>query len=199
MSEIILDGTGSGFTSKVNKNNRFYVDAVQRARTEEASIEGDSYNINTGVINLTSANKSAVLYIKNNEETKRLVITSLFYLIGNSTGGSGDVLITVLRNPTAGTIVSNATTVEMNANRNFSSSRTLVADVYKGAEGSTHTDGDKAIESIFNQAPTRAVLSVGHIILGRGSSLGIDITPATGNTSLDVEFALACHLEDPEV
>jgi hypothetical protein len=195
MAEIIQDGTGNQYTAKVDSNFRFYTDSVTRSHAEDESLQGDSYNINTGIINLTTAAKSAVLYVENTG-TEAIIIENLFYLIGNSASGSGDVLITVIRNPTTGTIVDNATACEMaGVNRNFGSSKTLSANMYKGAQGYTITDGDKVIESIFNQAPTRASLSAGTIVLNKGNSIGIEITPATGNTSLDVEFALAVHTE----
>lgn len=192
---IITDGKGTGYQAQVNTKGQLETCSVTLVQSSQASNDGDSYNINTGVMTLTSANKSAVLYVKNNE-TKPILIDALFYLIGNSTGGTGDMLITVLRNPTAGTVVSDATAAEMaGVNRNFGSSKTLDADIYKGGEGKTLTDGDKVIESIFNQVPTRAVISAGAIVLPKGSSIGIEVTPATLNTSLDVEFAISCYLE----
>lgn len=190
----ITDGTGKGYQGKIGSDNRFWTDSITRPQSQSASLSGNSFNINTGVINLTSANKSAVLYVKNNG-LNDVVIEGIFYLIGNSTGGSGDMLITVLRNPTAGTIISNASDVELKAvNRNFGSPNIPTIDAYKGAEGNTFTDGDKVIESIFNQSPTRAYIDAGYIILPKGASIGFEITPATGNTSLDVEFALASYL-----
>ena len=191
---FITDGTGRGYQGEVDSTNKFATRSVDQSFEAEASKNGDSYNINTGILTLTSANKSAVIYLKNNE-SRDLIITNLFYLIGNSTGGSGDVLITVLRNPTTGTIIDNATDVEMNVNRNFGSPKTLASNAYKGAEGYTFTNGTKVIESIFNQSAQRAALGVGTIILGKSNSIGIEMTPATGNTSLDVEFAIGCHLE----
>lgn len=191
---MLKDGTGTCYQAKIDAENRLFVNSVQRDHSEDASLFGNSYNINTGIINLTNANKSAVLYVKNTG-TKRLFIQSIFYLLGNSTGGSGDVLVTVLRNPTAGTIVDNATAVEMNVNRNFGSSNSLDALAYKGAQGYTFTDGTKVIESIFNQSPTRAALSVGTIVLTQGTSIGIEVTPATGNTSWDTEWALSIYEE----
>ena len=190
----IEDGTGQGYLAKVDSLNRIRTFSITEPDVDAASELGNSYNFNTGIINLTSANKSAVFYIKNNGDNP-LVFPTLFYLLGNSTGGTGDVLITVLRNPSAGTIISGATDMEMNGvNRNFGSSKGLTVDAYKGQEGSTFTDGEKVVESIFNQSPTRAAISVGAIVLPKGSSIGIDITPAAGNTSLDVEFAAAAYV-----
>jgi|DEB0MinimDraft_6_1074348.scaffolds.fasta_scaffold38448_2 hypothetical protein len=191
----IDSGTGNGKSVKIDDQNRMYVDAITFNRAEEEVERGNGYNINTGVINLTSANKSAVLYMKNNEDDP-LVVTALFYMWGTSTGGTGDVLVTMLRNPSAGTIISNAVAAEMaGVNRNFGSNKSLSADIYKGAEGNTFTNGDKVIESLLDQGARRTVLTVGDVVIPKGSSLGIDITPATGNTSLDVEFAISCFID----
>jgi hypothetical protein len=192
----IQDGTGSNYKLQVDSKNRIRTFSVTEDEAANASIQGDSYNANTGIINLTSSNKTAVFYVKNNGDDE-LLIDTLFYLIGNSTGGTGDVLITVLRNPTTGTIIDNAVDMEMaGVNRNFGSSKVLTADFFKGAEGNTFTSGEKVLESIFNQSPTRSAIGVGAIVLPKGSSIGIDITPASGNTNLDVEFAASIYLRE---
>ena len=190
----ITDGGGKGYSAEVDSENRLRVFSIAEPEVFNASSLGNSYNFNTGVINLTSASKSAVFYIKNNGDSD-LIITQLFYLIGNSTAGTGDVLITVLRNPTTGTIISNAVAMEMDGvNRNFGSSKSLTTDSYKGAEASTFTNGDKIIESIIDQSPTRITVEVGGLVIPRGTSIGIDITPATSNSSLDVEFAASVYI-----
>tara|TARA_R110000822_G_C15307967_1_gene492577 strand:+ start:975 stop:1562 length:588 start_codon:yes stop_codon:yes gene_type:complete len=190
----ITDGGGKGYSAEVDSENRLRVFSISEQEVFNASSLGNSYNFNTGVINLTSASKSAVFYIKNNGDSD-LIITQLFYLIGNSTAGTGDVLITVLRNPTTGTIISNAVAMEMDGvNRNFGSSKILTTDSYKGAEASTFTNGDKIIESIIDQSPTRITVEVGGLVIPRGTSIGIDITPATSNSSLDVEFAASVYI-----
>lgn len=191
----VQDGSGGGYRARVDKRKRLHVDSVVFNRSELEVEEGNGYNINTGVINLTSANKSAVLYFKNNEDDP-IVITALFYLFGDSNVSAGEILIDVIRNPTAGTIVSGAVDAEMaGINRNFGSSKTLTGDIYKGAEGNTITDGDKIIESLFSDSPGRYTVSVGDIVLPKGSSIGINITPPSGNTSMNVEFAIACFLD----
>jgi hypothetical protein len=190
----ITDGGGKGYSAEVDSENRLRVFSIAEPEVFNASSLGNSYNFNTGVINLTSASKSAVFYIKNNGDSD-LIITQLFYLIGNSTAGTGDVLVTVLRNPTTGTIISNAVAMEMDGvNRNFGSSKNLTTDSYKGAEASTFTNGDKIIESIIDQSPTRVTVEVGGLVIPRGTSIGIDITPATSNSSLDVEFAASVYI-----
>jgi hypothetical protein len=193
--EQIQDGTGSGKLAKVDSDNRLHVRSVTTTSEESASLKGLDFNLNTGIITLTNATKTPVFYLKNNEDYD-LVIGTLFYTTGESTGGSGNILVEVIRNPTAGTIVSNATPIEMNANRNFGSSRSLSVSAYKGATGNTLTDGIKFVESISSTATQRVPVVGGAVIIPKGSSIAIQITPSTGNTSMAVEIGVSCYLKE---
>ena len=193
--EQVQDGTGKGYLAKVDSDNRLYTKAIVSTEQEHESANGLAYNINTGIITLTNATKTPVLYLKNNEEFD-LIIDTVLYMTGASTGGSGNVLVEIVRNPTAGTIVSGASDVEMNVNRNFGSTRSLSANAYKGATGNTLTDGVKFIESILSTATQRVAVSVGAVIIPKGSSMAIQITPPTGNTSMATEWAISCYLSD---
>lgn len=192
MSTSIKDGN-NGYIAQVDAQYRIRTFATTEAEETYESFNGNSYNINTGAITLTSANESSVLYIKNNESFP-LVISKLFYLIGNSTGGTGDMDITVVRNPTGGTLISNAVAVDINQNRNFGSSNTLDVLAYKGVEGDTCTGGNDIIFSIFNQSATRAALDVGTIIIPKGSSIAVQVDPGASNTSLRVAIAAQVFL-----
>jgi len=190
----ITDGGGKGYSAEVDSENRLRVFSISEQEVDNASSLGNSYNFNTGVINLTSASKSAVLYIKNNGDPD-LVLTQLYYSMGNSTGGAGDVLVTVLRNPTTGTIISNAVDMEVGGvNRNFGSSKSLTTDSYKGAEGNTFTNGVKITDTIINQAPIRVAIELGGISIPKGSSIGIDITPATSNSNVNIVLDASIYI-----
>ena len=140
MAETILDGTGKGYEAKVDSDYRLTVSSVQRELSSEASRLGRNYNVNTGTITLTTANKSAVAYIKNNDDLN-YIIKEIIVILGASTGGTGDLTVDLIQNPTQGTIVSGATDMDIIANRNFGSTRPFNALAYKGAEGNTMTDG----------------------------------------------------------
>jgi hypothetical protein len=198
MGEIIQDGTGKSYGAKVDVDGRLHVDSIGTDREAYSSQAGTSFNLNTGRITLTNASTvNAVMYVKNNENSP-LVLTNFFYQTGASTGGSGNIYVNILRNPTAGTIVSGATAGEINVNRNFGSSRALDVTFYKGATGTTFTDGSIALESILATATQRIAVSAGAITLPKGASIGINFTTPAGNTSMIVEFAIACYLETEE-
>jgi hypothetical protein len=194
MPDMLRDGNGTGYLAKVNGNNRLYVQSVSISEDEQATKIGNSYNINTGVITLTDSVDTPIMYVKNNE-AQSLHITAIAVGVSPSTGGSGGInKITVTRNPTAGTIVSNATAVDINSNRNFGNASTLDVTAYKGATGNTMTDGEDHL-ILFQTSNGRLFATIDEII-PKGSSLGIKFDPVPSNTSIDVYAALICHLED---
>ena len=192
---IIEDGTGSGKMAKVNSGQRLYTRSVSNTESQEANSDGDAYNINTGYITLTNDVETPVLYVKNNED-ENLMIDAIALGVSSSTGGdTTDITYaTVIRNPTDGTIISGATDVDIVGNRNYGSQNTPLVDAYKGATGSTMTDGDEHI--ILQLSTGRAFASINEII-PKGGSIGIKFKPLTSNTSVKVYAALVCFLKNP--
>lgn len=190
MNIIIKDGTGSGNSAQVTPSNKLQTLTVTEDISAHHCFEEEAYNVNTGTISLTSAGESGVLYFKNLED-EEIIISAFFYLLGTNTGGSGDTLVQVHRNPTGGTLISGGTAI-IPVNRNFGSSRTLNVTALKGAEGLTLSGGSVVIESLFPSVG-RQVISVGAIILPRGSSIAITITPATSTTAQDVQMAMSLY------
>lgn len=193
----VTSGTGKPYDLRVNANNEAHVYAVTETAAEFANRNGDAYNINTGIITLTDAVDTPVLYLKNNE-TRDLHVTAEVVGMDTSTGGTATetVKITVVRNPTTGTIItSTPTNVDIKSNRNYGSSNTLSADAYKGATGDTMTDGDDHI--IITSPDFSRMFAAIDEIIPQGKSIGIKVEPPTSNTSFPVYVALICHLQDP--
>ena len=187
---MISDGTGKGYQAKVDNLNRLHTHGTVRTEEEFGAIAGQTYNVNTATISLTSSNESAVLYFKN-DSNEDIFISNIGFLLGNSTGGAGDIHITVLKNPTAGTIIDNALPAPVEVNKNFGSSLELTADAFKGAEGHTFTDGSIAYRSLLASAARTYVIATGNIVLTRGKSIGVKITPQAGNTAMDIQMFLS--------
>lgn len=185
----IDSSSGNGKGAKVGDSNRLYTETVSKSEAQQAIDDGNGYNINTGQISLSAT--SAVLYVKNNED-KVLYIESI--AVGIGTGSFSDnVEIFVVRNPTAGTIVSGASVVDMNINRNFGSSNTLSADAYKGASGNTFTDGDDGV-LIAQNGQGRMFANI-NLELKKGNSIGIRVNPNLSSGNCECYAALICHLE----
>lgn len=197
MPQSIKDGS-NGDVMAVDGNNRAHVHAYTSTEEHQANINGDAYNLNTGVITLTDAADTPIMYVKNTD-SKDLVIEAIAVGVGPTTGGSGGIpKITVIRNPKTGTIItSTPTNVDIKSNRNYGSAKTGEnITAYKGATGDTMTDGDDHI--IFFQASSGRLFATIEEILPQGTSMGVKFDPQASNTSQDVYCALICHFRNSE-
>lgn len=185
MEFLIKDGTGGGYEAKVDSNNRVHALAVSSSISQAAGVSGDTFNFNTDVISLTTANKSAVAYIKNNS-INDIYIDPVGFLLGNSTGGTGNLRLEIIKNPTQGTIIDNAADVPILENKNAGSSKQLDALTYKGAEGDTIGNGSLWYATLLPSAATVYTIGTGSLILKGGNSLGINVVPQLSNTAMDV-------------
>jgi len=200
MSEFSIKNGANGNVAKVDSNLRVHTAGVNEELRDHAcdSSIAQKYNINTGDITLTDANKTTVLYIKNTGDDD-LVITALIYNLGATASGTGDVVIDVIRNPLTGDIISNtndcAVGPGVSANQNFGSTNTLTGLFYKGAttEG-VLSDGALTITTRSPSATGRIVIALGAVIIPKGASMGVEYTPPASNTSQIVQFAASCYV-----
>jgi hypothetical protein len=188
--EIYIGNPSNGDKAKVTPDGLLRTYSVSEDVVENAAASGNSFNINTGVVTLTSASESAMLYLKNNGE-EDIHISAIGFLLGNSTGGTGDLTCKVYKNPTAGTIISGAVDVDINQNKNAGSSKILTANAYKGAEANTVTGGDLWYTSLLAGSGRPYVIATGTLVITPGSSIGISITPQTSNTSMGAQIFLS--------
>lgn len=192
----ILDGLGSGKECGIDSNNRLLAAAITENIANHVTEFGGRYNLNTGTINLTSANPSAVCYFKNNED-EVYTINSFIIYFGPSTGGSGVSTIDIYGDPTGGTVISNAVNADIVFNLDLGSARELDADFYKGAEGNTLTGGNLGISGYQGPSNPR-VISVGQLLVPKGESIGCIITPPPGNTSMNIQFIISGYVNIAE-
>lgn len=189
MAEMIKDGTGSSRLAKVTEDNELLIHGSTESHISEAVGLGKAWNIGTDYLTLTSDSASDVLYIKNTG-TEDLHIDLYVVLARASTGGSGDLLVEILRNPTGGTVVSDASSITP-VNMDFGSNRTIIADTYKGGEGKTLTGHTQSLNS-KTTADNRLLLGI-LTKLPQGASVGLRLTPPTGNTSMEVEAIMEVY------
>jgi hypothetical protein len=200
MSFEIQDGAGTGSRAKVDSDKRLHVNSVTRTQDEQAALLGVAYNLSTGSVSLTSGSQSCVAYMKYNGDDP-FVIKEIIIIPSASTSGTGNASITILRNPTTGTIVNNAVAFTSVNNRDFSSSNTIAndADIFKGAEGDTLTDGDSFAFTTRDNFDIPINFDAANIILRKGNSIGVCITPPTGNTAQTWVVAIVGFVETATV
>lgn len=177
----IKDGSGSGSLAKVDANQQLHTLSVSQARNQQATDFGNSYNINTGWISNVSGS-TALMYFKNNEE-QPFIIDAIAVGFGRDALDTDVQTVRLIRNPTAGDIITQATLVDMNQNRNFGSSNRLSTGTlaYKTSNVDTDfTNGDDI--AIFAQNDNGRLFAAIDFELPRGASLGITVdTETTGS------------------
>lgn len=192
MVQSIKSGS-SGDVAKVGNDNRLYTQAVSETEAQHALDLGNAYNLNTGIVSISAT--TGMMYLKNNEDKNFLVEAIVVGMGAADYNTTGMVQIQVTRNPTTGTLIeSTPSNVDQNANRNFGSSNTLTADVYKaGASGDTITNGDDIILIGAANAQSRTYAAL-NLELQKGNSIGIEVNPNLNTGSTDCYVAIVGHL-----
>lgn len=191
MAEQLLDGSGSGNRATIGADKRLQVRAVSEDEAVHNAELGNSYNFNTGLISITG--DATLMYFKNNSD-ENFIIKAI--ALGSFEGitHSDDPYITLVRNPTGGDLITDATAISMNQNRNFGSSKTANADIYKGKVSGTLTGGDDI--AILQATPGGRSFYGIDFLLPKGSSIGIKLTANLSGGSANWYCALIGYFKD---
>ena len=190
----IIQDASNATTAKVHKDNLLGVRAITFPESAHATDLGNSYNLNSGLITLTSAAESGVLYFKNNDN-RNVHVDAIVAILAPSTGGvvTDTTHIRVYSNSTTGTLISGAVTADIVQNRNLGAPSTLDGLVYKGATGNTITDGEVVIESLVSPG-SRVAFDI-DLTIPKGKSVAISFEPNDSNTNMKCMAALVLHIE----
>ena len=179
----ITDGRGKGTSAGVDVNNRLLTNTINETLFQYAAEEGDAYFIGTPLITLTTATGSAIAYIENNED-QPLILGNFFLIAESTTGGSPSIFrASWYKNPTDISLGTSITAL----NQNFGSSNELDATIKYGAQGSGVSGGTLVAQLSLPIGQFNTIDA--NLVLEKGSSFAIVITPPTGNTSMAVQFA----------
>lgn len=171
---VIEDGTGTGKQVKVNSANRLVTQATSTSSALQATIDGTAWNINTGDVTLTSNAVAACIYFKNTSETLDFVLPAFAVGLGNLSGTlTTPHTITVIKNPTTGTIVDGAADCDMIVNRDFSQSDSLTGLAYKGGQANTFTDGTDIAQ--FYMTGNGRLYATIDMVIPPAKSVGVNI------------------------
>ena len=197
--EIKNSGSGPDIGAHVDQNNQVHTFTVDKSIIQDATSKGNAYNVNSGIIELTTATASGILYLKNDESPvngeSAIVLDAIVIGIDDEGTTAGMTDITVVKNPTTGTLISGAlVNLVKTENRNFGSSNSLDSIIYNGVEGATITDGSDF--AYFKQQPgSRAYYTV-DVELPKGSSIAVKMDTDTTGNSTWVYVAFICHRKD---
>lgn len=194
MPDQIEDGSGGGWRGHVTENRRLATQAHTVNDGQVAAEKGDAYNINTGLISLSGASDSALLYYSNTGTVDYHIET---LVLGVGAGTASDMgLLTFINNPTGGDLITDATDVDMEQNRNAGSSNTLLANSYKGKDGGTITGGANVAQ--FFQGTSGRLAAPFVYIIPPGKSVAMKYAPNLSTGTVNVYAALIGHVNDPK-
>jgi len=194
MATTIEDGTGSGFSVKVDGENRLFSRSITETEFDHAVRKGLSFNVNTEFLTITGSSETPIMYLKSNEDLD-VVLAAWFIGTDNSSGGTRSGLMRVYFNPTAGSIISSGTDVTP-VNRQGGSSNTIDLDVKAGGDGFTAT-GYNPISVLFQtQGSNARTFGTVQLALKKGSSIVVTYLP---NGAQPVEIYTGFQLYISEV
>lgn len=177
----IQDGKGKGLSAGVDTNNRLLTNAISETSFQFAAERGEAYFIGTPLVTLTNANASAIFYLENNEDDP-IILGSFFLVAEATTGGSPSIFrVAWYKNPTD--ILGTSTTA---LNQNFGSSNELDATIKYGSQGAGVSGGTLSAQLSFPIGQFNQIDA--NLILEKGSSFALTVTPPPGNTSMPVQF-----------
>ena len=177
----ILDGTGKGAKAGVGSDNRLLVSSINETIFQYSAGEGDAYFLGTPLVTLTTAGENAIFFYDHNEDDP--LIVENFFITATTTNGTPNMYaVNFYKNPTAMSIATSSVAL----NQNFGSSNTLDGTLQYGASGSAFTGGT-LVASLYVPVGEYNVIPA-NLVLQKGNSWGISITPPAGNTSMPVQF-----------
>ena len=179
-----IEDSATGITVKVGRtlgNNRIYTTALLVFPIEEFSHHGLVYSVPTDYIALTTtASFSGILYITATSTERFTHIESI------RTSSTVNCAWKAIKNATTGTLISGGTAITA-VNNNFSSGKTYLGTIKKGADALTITNGTHYAQ--WPTSPYNAFERIyqGSLILNTGNSLAILAQPtAAGNVGVTI-------------
>jgi len=185
----IEDSTGTGKGLKIDNNNRATVQSISRTDVAHAALEGTAWNIHSGEITFSAA--GTMMYIKNNE-AQDLIIENMIVATGSGTVSDSPEVKTY-KDVTGGDLLTDATAIGFQANRNYGSEKALAADMYAGKSGGTITA--EQVGLYYTGTSTRLVANINKV-LPRGTTLGIYLDPKLSSGTIKAYCVITVHLKE---
>ena len=178
----IEDGTGKGNTVGVDATNRLLVRSINETIFQNSAEAGEAYFAGSPVINYGNANEVDVIYIKNDGDDPLILGNFLFMAETSNVTSPSFYTLSWYKNPTG---ISNGTAFSP-LNQNFGSSKTLEG-VFEYGDGTTTTALTGPVAQL--SFPVEVFQNFeANLVLEKGSSFAITITPPATNTGMNFYF-----------
>lgn len=189
MPTQIKDGVGKGYLAQVNKDNQLITRATAVEQHTKSAIDGNYFEATTGLVELTDAAETGIIYVKNSE-TSTIVVDKIFIDIWASTGGdTNGGTFRYYKNPT---VTGGSSITPVNTNFKY---KQEAADDLKSLTTMTGT-----VWWIGYYEPQCSItINEEKFVVPPGYSFGLSMTAPTGNTSMYVNVNIAFYRLDEEL
>ena len=182
---LIKDGS-TGSTVKVNDENQMHVFSVTSDVAGDSAVKGTAWNLNTG--NVTITGDATLIFLKNTTPNN-FVLDAIACGLSDGITFTDKPYLTFWKGVTGGDLVTDATPVLMNENRNFGYTDTFPGQTFTGKVGGTVTGGEQVALHMIGGG--RSFAEVGFVIPPQ-ASFAMTLT-LNGTGSADMYSVIIGH------
>jgi len=177
-SNLIQDGTGQGYLAQVDNRNRVRTRAVTESEFDQATLEGEAFNINT-LLQTMGAGNSALFRLTNNE-SRSIVLVGWFIGTDGITTSADNPLVAVYGEVTG---FSGAETAVPVVNRQVGSARAFSITAARPTTYPQTLVGAAAAPVLYQtQGATARTFGNVFITVPSGASVGIELSTTGAGT-----------------
>jgi len=170
-SNLIQDGTGQGYLAQVDNRNRVRTRAVTESEFDQATLEGEAFNVNT-LLQTMGAGNTALFRLTNNE-SRSIVLVGWFIGTDGITTSADNPLVAVYGGVTG---FSGAETAVPVVNRQIGSARAFSITAARPTTYPQTLVGAAADPVLYQTQPASGrVFGNVFITVPSGASVGIEI------------------------
>ena len=193
----ITDGTGKGFSTKVNSVNKLVITATSHTDEHEAAeVDGQAYFANTtdtaDTLTLATGNTYHLLFLRNLSSTKILVVQKVS--VSASVAG---LTLCLQKNMTLGAVSDNNVHVPVNVNFSSGNSADVLSHNWDetGTVGITGLSAGTRIKTFIMSTGPFIIPVDGFMVLGQNDSLTLMFVNGTGG-NVEAEAGIRFYFDD---
>jgi hypothetical protein len=153
--------------------------------TQAATVDGHAYHFATGIVTRTTSNESALLYVKNTDAQRVLLVTRLHLSLGLAAADGHNATLRIYPNPTPGGVLATGAAVDA-SNANVGLLAPAQTVTLLGGEGGSISETSHPLTFIFASGSYQAIETLAAIPFG--SAIAFSIQPPTGNIAMDLSL-----------
>jgi hypothetical protein len=191
LGDFIKDGVGKGFSAQVNKDHQLITRATALNQHTKSVVDGNYFEATTGLLELTTAAETGVIYVKNSEDTT-IIVDKVFFDVWPSTGGdTNGGTLRYYKNPD---VTGGSSIIPTNTNFKYT-----VGEAGSDLKDLNTMTGGTVMWIMYFEPQNSLTINEEKIAIPPGYSIGISVAAPTGNSSMYINLNVAFYRLDEEL